>query len=286
MHFKHFLTTLLFFYSASVVLTSKVHRREALPGNGTGTSDKTQAEPYEYIVIGSGPGGGPLAARLAIAGFKVLLVDAGSDQGSSYQEKHASMQWNYFVNHYSNETRQEQDTKFTWQTPSGDYFVGPDPPAGSKGLGILYPRAGTLAIGTTQLVSLAILPGQHGQSAKPGLYQLPLAVDNGTRSSLRDFIINIANAVNEDGCRKYHLDIRLNTFVTKIEFDQSGGTPRATGAQYLEGVGLYFRNPNISSQSSDRIRLFRSHPRNHNFSRGLQHSAAPQTQRQDLDQSL
>ncbi|MEZ6057561.1 MAG: hypothetical protein R3C01_12740 [Planctomycetaceae bacterium] len=32
---------------------------------------------YEYIVVGSGAGGGPLAARLAEAGKWVLLIDAG-----------------------------------------------------------------------------------------------------------------------------------------------------------------------------------------------------------------
>ena len=35
---------------------------------------------YEYIVVGSGPGGGPLASNLARAGHTVLLVEAGDDQ--------------------------------------------------------------------------------------------------------------------------------------------------------------------------------------------------------------
>ncbi|KAH0082187.1 hypothetical protein KCU86_g15959, partial [Aureobasidium melanogenum] len=37
---------------------------------------------YEYIVVGSGPGGSPLAARLALAGYSVLLIDAGEDHGT------------------------------------------------------------------------------------------------------------------------------------------------------------------------------------------------------------
>lgn len=37
---------------------------------------------YEYIVIGSGAGGGPLACRLAMAGHKTLLIEAGDDQVS------------------------------------------------------------------------------------------------------------------------------------------------------------------------------------------------------------
>jgi choline dehydrogenase-like flavoprotein len=105
-------------------------------------------------VVGSGPGGGPLAARLAIAGYKVLLIDAGSDQGSTQYEEipgfwalssqYAPMQWNYFINHYQNTTRAELDSKVTYQTPSGEYYVGTSPPNGSEPLGILYPRAGTL----------------------------------------------------------------------------------------------------------------------------------------------
>jgi choline dehydrogenase len=35
---------------------------------------------FEYIVVGSGPGGGPLASNLARAGHSVLLVEAGDDQ--------------------------------------------------------------------------------------------------------------------------------------------------------------------------------------------------------------
>lgn len=34
-------------------------------------------------VVGSGAGGGPLAARLALNGKRVLLIDAGDDQGEN-----------------------------------------------------------------------------------------------------------------------------------------------------------------------------------------------------------
>lgn len=40
---------------------------------------------YDYIVIGSGPGGGPLASNLARANYSVLLLEAGdsSPNGNS-----------------------------------------------------------------------------------------------------------------------------------------------------------------------------------------------------------
>ncbi|KAH6673752.1 hypothetical protein B0J14DRAFT_617574 [Halenospora varia] len=109
---------------------------------------------YEYIVVGSGPGGSPLAARLAIAGHKVLLIDAGGDYGDtngykvpmlwSIAAEYAPMKWGYFINNFQTLERAQQDTKFTWETPSGEYHIGCSPPEGSKPLDILYLRAGTL----------------------------------------------------------------------------------------------------------------------------------------------
>jgi choline dehydrogenase len=37
---------------------------------------------FDYIVVGSGAGGAPLAANLAKAGFSVLLLEAGGDPRS------------------------------------------------------------------------------------------------------------------------------------------------------------------------------------------------------------
>lgn len=109
---------------------------------------------YEYIVVGSGPGGGPVAANLARQGHKVLLLEAGDDQGQNLHAKipaffgaiqeDASQRWDYFVRHYDDPEQAAKDPKMTWETPDGAIFVGTNPPAGSKQLGIYYPRAGTL----------------------------------------------------------------------------------------------------------------------------------------------
>ena len=42
-------------------------------------TDNPLADEYEYIVVGSGAGGGSLAANLARKGHRVLLMEAGGD---------------------------------------------------------------------------------------------------------------------------------------------------------------------------------------------------------------
>ncbi|KIJ51536.1 GMC oxidoreductase [Sphaerobolus stellatus SS14] len=109
---------------------------------------------YDYIVIGSGPGGGPLAARLAQAGFTVALIEAGDDHGednfvqvpalSAQASEYEPIHWQFFVNHFDDPIQAQMDTKFTWQMPDGRFWVGPNPPTGSTPLGIYYPRTGTM----------------------------------------------------------------------------------------------------------------------------------------------
>lgn len=105
---------------------------------------------YEYIVVGSGAGGGPLACRLAMAGHRTLLIEAGNDQNRNvnitvpgYQAvvtQDEKLRWDIFVNHYQDQTRAQRDPKYTYETSPYQYHVGPDPPSGAEPLGILYPR--------------------------------------------------------------------------------------------------------------------------------------------------
>lgn len=80
------------------------------------------------------------------------------------------------------------------------------------------------------------------------IYQIPLAMKDPeyTRSSPRDFIYDVTTATNTDGSRKYKLDVALNTLVTKINFDESGDKPKATGVEYLVGQSLYRADPRAS----------------------------------------
>lgn len=133
----------------------------SFPPNGYShpASAPEQNSTYEYVIVGSGAGGSPLAARLALAGYSVLLIDAGEDHASDrqvqvpalhpYASEYNPIRWDYFVEHFADEERALQDTKYTYLTPDGEYwqtlgFTGETPPEGSERKGILYPRSGAL----------------------------------------------------------------------------------------------------------------------------------------------
>ncbi|KAF2732610.1 alcohol oxidase [Polyplosphaeria fusca] len=109
---------------------------------------------YEYIVVGSGPGGGPLASRLARAGHSVLLLEAGDDQGDNPNISQIlnfnkagndpSTRWDFFVKHSDDVERERKFEHYTWRQTNGSFFVGTNPPETATELGIYYPRAGTL----------------------------------------------------------------------------------------------------------------------------------------------
>jgi choline dehydrogenase len=129
---------------------SLVKDRKPPPSSGPADSGGTEGDGFDYVVIGSGAGGGPLAANLALEGFRVLLLEAGGeDEPCEYQvpafhakvSEHRAMSWDFFVRHYSDEAQQARDTKYT-------------PERG----GVLYPRAGTLGGCTAHNAMIFVAP--------------------------------------------------------------------------------------------------------------------------------
>jgi choline dehydrogenase len=103
--------------------------------------------------------------------------------------------------------------------------------------------------GLAQVLLTDLNADTPSRDSTQAVYQMPIAVNNGRRSGPRDFILDTANAVNPDGSRKYHLDVLLNTLVTKVRFDQSGSRPRAVGVDFLSGQSLYRADPRAGGAS-------------------------------------
>lgn len=124
----------------------------------------------EYIVVGSGAGGGTLAARLAESGRTVLLLEAGGDPKNpgdqaqaatpsgglpndydvpvfhGYASENEAMKWDFFVRHYGDDAMQRQDPNYVEMLN------------GKRVDGVLYPRTGTLGGCTAHNAMIFVYP--------------------------------------------------------------------------------------------------------------------------------
>jgi choline dehydrogenase len=120
--------------------------------------------------------------------------------------------------------------------------------ATTMGNGLLGGLLATAA-GLAEILTLDINNPSPLRDQTEALYQVPLTmnVPAYARASPRDWVLQVSNAKNTDGSRAYHLDIQLNTLVTKINFDTTSTTPKATGVDFLVGQSLYRADPRASS---------------------------------------
>jgi len=124
-------------------------------GGEPGGAEAGQA--WDYVIVGSGAGGGTLAARLAEAGMRVFLLEAGGDARSAalprmpddydvpgfhaFASENPAMSWDFMVRHYADETRQARDPKYD-----------------AARQGVLYPRAAALGGCTAHNAMIFMLP--------------------------------------------------------------------------------------------------------------------------------
>jgi len=114
---------------------------------------------WDYVIVGSGAGGGTLAARLVEAGMRVCVLEAGGDARRSDAERlpddyevpgfhpfsceNPAMSWDFQVRHYDDEMQQSRDPKYD-----------------ARRGGVCYPRGATLGGSTAHNAMIFMLPHQ------------------------------------------------------------------------------------------------------------------------------
>jgi choline dehydrogenase len=151
-------------------LPSLVLATQSYPGCISPQNLADDTNTYDYVVTGSGPGGGTIAVNLARAGYSVLLIEAGDDESEDIRTQipilnnftNPAVTWHYFVRHSDDEERQKRHNLMVWRLTNGEYWVGRDPlidgHQNATRLGVFYPRGSTLGGSAIINAAVTLLP--------------------------------------------------------------------------------------------------------------------------------
>ena len=116
--------TILLFLLPILASASPLHHASCIPPQASSNTSNT----YDYIVTGSGPGGGTIATNLALAGHSVLLIEAGSDASFDIRTQvlalndysNTNVAWHFFVKHSDDEERLNRYKLLVWRLNNGE----------------------------------------------------------------------------------------------------------------------------------------------------------------------
>ncbi|KAJ2895247.1 Choline dehydrogenase mitochondrial [Zalerion maritima] len=166
---------------------------------------------YDYVVIGSGPGGGPLAVNLAKAGYSVFVIEAGDERPSEGN-------WSYHVEVTGDESWSSENTMTIFQPIEHNNYLS----------------AGNAGRGFNGFFQTYMATSQDQTESIYGL--VTHAYSDGDRYRSRDYI--------QSGVQGgFNLTVSLNSLALRVLLDTEsacgGERPRATGVEYLEGKSIY-----------------------------------------------